>query len=97
MKITSLTALTLTVFSFFTAYLNVEAQGDSTKKVWTISEIVEARDLETPEKKKPRFCRGGAFKPCVCPRDVNKKVQYRPAVKECNGKAAIILSGRYSG
>lgn len=65
------------------------------KKVWGADEILSERKLNVKDKKRPRFCRGGAFKPCVCPKDVTKLVQYRPAVKECNGRAAIILSGKY--
>ena len=66
-----------------------------TKRVWTAKEILEERDLETKDKKRVRFCQGGAFKPCVCPRDVTKSVQYRPSVRECGGDAAIILSKQY--
>ena len=72
----------------------VVAQTDS-RRVWTAEEILAERDLETPDKKKVRYCQGGAFKPCVCPSYVTKRVQYRPAVKECGGDAAIILSGKY--
>ena len=41
------------------------------------------------------MCQGGLFKPCVCAQDVSNSVQYRPAVTECGGKAAIVMSGRY--
>lgn len=64
-------------------------------RVWTAEEILSERKLKIRDKKRPKFCRGGAFKPCVCPRDVTKAVQYRPAVQECGGDAAIILSKKY--
>lgn len=65
------------------------------KRVWNISELINERQLDVADKKKPSYCNGGVFKPCVCARDVTKLVQYRPAVRECGKKAAIILSGRY--
>ena len=64
-------------------------------KVWTIEEIMSARNLDAPTKKKIRYCQGGVFKPCVCSKDVSKLIQYRPSVKECNGRAAVVLSGKY--
>jgi hypothetical protein len=67
----------------------------ASQPVWTAEQILAERRLEIKDKRRPRFCRGGAFRPCVCPRDVTKLVQYRPAVRECNNNAAIILSGRY--
>ncbi len=70
------------------------AQTTTTKRVWTIDEVMSER-LVASIKKKPRYCQGGLFKPCVCPKDVPTIVQYRPAVKECGNKAAIILSGKY--
>lgn len=62
-------------------------------KVWTIDEILG----------EPRIGGRGAdakcggefgFKRCICAYDVPSSVRYRPAVAECNGKAAAILSGR---
>lgn len=70
------------------------AQVTTTKRVWTIDEIISER-LPASVKKKPRYCQGGLFKPCVCAKDVPTIVQYRPAVKECGNKAAVILSGKY--
>jgi hypothetical protein len=70
------------------------AQTPTTKRVWTIDEIMSER-LAPSVKKKPRYCQGGVFKPCVCPKDVPTIVRYRPAVKECGNNAAIILSGKY--
>jgi hypothetical protein len=34
------------------------------------------------------------FKRCICANDVPSYVRYRPAVAECGGSAAAILSGR---
>jgi hypothetical protein len=66
----------------------------TSKRVWTIDEIMSER-LAPSIKKDPRYCQGGLFKPCVCASDVPTVVQYRPSVKECGRKAAIILSGKY--
>lgn len=70
------------------------AQTTPSKRVWTIDEIMSER-LAPSIKKKPKYCQGGLFKPCVCAKDVPTVVQYRPAVKECGNKAAVILSGKY--
>jgi hypothetical protein len=64
-------------------------------KVWTAEEIINERQLNVEDVNKPKYCQGGVFKPCVCPSQVTKAVQYRPAVKECRGNAAIILSRKY--
>ena len=64
------------------------------RQVWSVKQIMSERTF-TAIKKKPRYCSGGVFKPCVCAPDVPSIVQYRPAVRECGGKAAIILSGKY--
>ncbi len=66
------------------------------RRVWRADQIIAERDLSTPDKKRPRYCQGGVFKPCVCAKDVTKSVQYRPAVRECRGRAAVILSGKYT-
>lgn len=87
----SLIAAVLAAF-IFAGLASSQAQA---KRVWTAEEILAERKLNKKEKKKPKYCQGGAFKPCVCPRDVTAKVQYRPSVKECGGAAAIILSGKY--
>jgi hypothetical protein len=62
--------------------------------VWSIKQIITERAF-TAIKRNPRYCSGGVFKPCVCAPDVPSIVQYRPAVRECGRKAAIILSGKY--
>jgi len=66
----------------------------ATRRVWSINEVMLERKFLAIAKK-PRYCSGGAFKPCVCAQDVPSIVQYRPAVAECGGKAAIVLSGKY--
>ena len=75
-------------------FLPIVALAADTKQVWTAQQILDERK-PAQTKKKPRYCQGGVFKPCVCPRDVSTLVQYRPAVKECGGRAAIVLSGKY--
>jgi hypothetical protein len=70
------------------------AQATPGKTRWTVAEILNERQFREIAKK-PKYCQGGLFKPCVCANDVPSIVQYRPAVQECGGKAAIILSGKY--
>jgi hypothetical protein len=70
------------------------AQATPGKTRWTVAEILNERQFREINKK-PKYCQGGLFKPCVCAKDVPSIVQYRPAVQECGGKAAIILSGKY--
>jgi hypothetical protein len=70
------------------------AQSTGSKQRWTVAEILNERQFRAIAKK-PKYCQGGLFKPCVCAKDVPSIVQYRPSVRECNGRAAIILSGKY--
>jgi hypothetical protein len=73
------------------------AQSSSTpvrRRSWSVSEILSERQLLATSKK-PKYCGGRFFKPCVCAEDVPSLVQYRPQVSECGGNAAIILSGKY--
>ena len=62
----------------------------------TVASVLAARTYPDTAPSTPKYCQGGRFQPCVCASDVTKVVQYRPSVKECNGNAAIILSGRYA-
>lgn len=82
-----------TVLLFHFSMSNALAQNVLT----TVSEIMAERDMTTKDVSSPRYCSGSVFKPCVCAPDVTKRVQYRPMVKECGRKAAIILSGKYAG
>ena len=93
--VTVLALICCAVESSLVGTVAAESRSRASKKVSTAAEILADRKLDVKDAKNPRFCRGGAFKPCVCPRDVTKFVQYRPAVKECLGRAAIILSGKY--
>ena len=63
------------------------------KKVYSLKQILDVRVTDTNIA--PKYCHGGRFKPCVCSAFVPKTVQYRPAIKECSGKAGIVLSGKY--
>ena len=76
-------------------YQPAEVVAQSQRRT-TIAKILSERDLEKANRKNPRYCQGGVFKPCVCAKDVTKLAQYRPSVSECNGNAAVILSGRYT-
>lgn len=67
--------------------------AQETERVWTVQEILEER--QDPARQRTRYCNGSLFKPCVCAKDVSNFVQYRPSVKECGKRAAIILSGKY--
>lgn len=61
-----------------------------------------AQTIESILAEPPKGGSGGAarcggelgFRRCICPNDVPSYVRYRPAVVECNGNAAAILSGR---
>jgi hypothetical protein len=64
-----------------------------TERIWSMSEVFN--EAQRPAPKKVRYCNGGRFKPCVCWNNVSRDMRYRPALKECGGKAAIILSGKY--
>lgn len=77
------------------AGLLLPSSAFAARKTWTAAKILKQRKLNVPNVKHPRYCQGGAFKPCVCAADVTKLVQYRPAVRECGNKAAIILSKQY--
>ena len=74
----------------------VQSQDPLTRRIWTVSEALAERQVEKSSDD-VHYCQGGRFKPCVCPTDVSALAQYRPAVKECGGKAAVILSGKYLG
>ena len=94
-KLIQITAVLVFTISCLFAPSEALAQ-DNPKRVWTVAEVLDER--QTPVRNPtPRYCQGAVFKPCVCARDVSKLAQYRPAVKECNGKAAIVLSGKYLG
>ncbi len=71
------------------------AQTKTTQKVWTISEILGARQEEV-KNDNPSMCMGNRFKPCVCANEVTKLVQYRPSIAQCGKKAGIVMSGRYT-
>lgn len=66
------------------------------ERVWTIDEILNEPRLDPPVKPIEYCQNSGRFKPCVCTRDVAREMRYRPAVKECKGNAAIVLSGKYA-
>jgi hypothetical protein len=70
------------------------SQSTGSKQRWTVAEILNERQFRAIAKN-PKYCQGGLFKPCVCAKDVPSIVQYRPSVRECDGRAAIILSGKY--
>lgn len=75
--------------------LGAHAQSSPPKRaVWSIEQVMSERVFRRI-KKKPKYCNTGPFKPCVCASDVPSIVQYRPSVRECGRKAAIILSGKY--
>ncbi len=73
---------------------STSTSSSTSGRVWTVSEILsEPRKGGAGGEAK---CGGeGGFKRCVCAEDVPANIRYRPAVKECNGHAAIILSGEY--
>ncbi len=64
------------------------------ERVWTVDEILN-EGLKPKVVPPINYCQGRRFKPCVCWEDVNRDIRYRPSVKECGGRAAAILSGKY--
>lgn len=66
----------------------------SSPRVWSLMEVL-AKKPGKPVRRKVRYCNGGRFQPCVCWRDVARDMRYRPALKECDGNAAIILTNKY--
>ena len=93
MKTIRILLILILVSGSFVASVPRSAEAQTTR-VWSTSEILAERNLRSPGRAKS-YCQGGVFQPCVCAKDVSRRVQYRPAVKECGGNAAIVLSGRY--
>lgn len=92
----SFLALSLIIFSSLPASAaSKRSSRAASKRVWTIAEILEEKRRDKP-RKPIDYCNGGRFKPCVCSQDVAREVQYRPAVVECGGNAAIALTGKYA-
>jgi hypothetical protein len=90
----------LVIFLFLTG--NVIAQEVistatplSTQRVWSVKDLLTEVTSKGPVRRKIRYCQGGRFAPCVCHQDVSRDMRYRPALKECNGNSAVILSGKY--
>lgn len=83
------------------ALAQVRTPTPAPQRVWTTKEMVREHRAEVkrarqkPKPSRPSFCQGQRFKPCVCSRDVTTDMQYRPAVRECNGNAAVMLYGKY--
>ena len=71
------------------------AQTKTPQKVWTVNEILAARQEEV-KNDNPSMCMGNRFKPCVCADEVTKLVQYRPSIAQCGKRAGIVMSGRYT-
>jgi hypothetical protein len=92
----SLLAVALVSLMSGFAYAQTPTPAPTTKTKWTVSEVLAERKIGVADVRHPRYCQGGVFKPCVCASNVTKLVQYRPSVKECSGRAAIVLSGRYT-
>lgn len=73
---------------------SVEAPVTKRKKLWTVSDLLKPY-RRRPIKGNIRYCQAGRWQPCVCWKDVAREVRYRPAVRECQGNAAIVLEGKY--
>lgn len=57
-----------------------------------IAYAVTLEDLDLPE----ATCNESVFKPCICASKSPKDIKYRPSYKQCSGKAAVILGGKYT-
>lgn len=64
-------------------------------RVWTVPEIL-AEPRTGGSGGEPKCGGELGFKRCTCPEDVRSSIRYRPAVLECNGKAAMILHDNYT-
>ena len=84
--------LFITSVSFTQAQESTKSEPSS-KRLWSMSEVFE--ETQRKPAKRVRYCNGGRVKPCVCWSDVARDMRYRPALEECGGKAAVILSGKY--
>ena len=85
------------ITAFIALLINFSVTSAYSQAMTTVAKILAERDTTTKDPKKPKYCSGGVFKPCVCWQDATKRVMYRPSVRECGGKAAIILHGTYAG
>lgn len=81
---------------FLSLFLLLVQQQAWAERTTTVAQILAERDTTTKDVKKPHYCYGGVFKPCICARDVSKRILYRPSVAECKRNAAIILTGKYA-
>lgn len=71
----------------------VEEETAELGRIWTVAEILA--EPATGGAGGSPSCGGEfGFRRCICPEEVPSYVRYRPAVLECNGNAAAILSGR---
>ena len=43
------------------------------------------------------FCNESVFKPCICASTSDPRIKFRSSLKACNGRAAVILEGKYKG
>jgi hypothetical protein len=85
--------LALIIFALTSFFTNANESYAKDKKVYNIEKVL-SRKRAKPSRR-VRYCDGGRFQPCVCWRTVSKDMSYRPSLKECDGNAAIILSGKY--
>ena len=53
---------------------------------------ITLEELDLPE----ATCNESRFKPCICASKSPKDIVYRPRYKQCGGRAAAILRGKYA-
>jgi hypothetical protein len=70
-----------------------DPQASGSGRTWTVAEIL-AEPASGGAGGVPACGGEFGFKRCICANDVPSFVKYRPAVAECGGSAAAILSGR---
>jgi hypothetical protein len=78
----------------FTGSLSAQ-ETPPAQRVWTAQEIFKEKKRRMP-RLPIDYCQHGRFAPCVCPQDVAREMQYRPAISECNGNAGVLLTGKYT-
>ncbi|HMO02596.1 MAG TPA: hypothetical protein PKD37_03740 [Oligoflexia bacterium] len=83
------------LFLSFCAALCLIDFGWGENRVWNSEDIFNEDPNRSTAPRKPKYCNGGAFKPCVCASDVTRDVRYFPSLQECSRRAAVVVSRKY--
>jgi hypothetical protein len=101
MALLTVTTATITLTTKHPLNAQSESAPSSGGSTTSIEDFYSEPEPIKARPKRTRYCKNSkspAFvKPCVCARDVDKRIRYRPSLAECDGNAAAIMSGRYKG